>query len=297
MRQSTNKILMIKPVNFSFNKETAKDNLYQNKSSKSNNEIQNKALEEFSNFTSILKSKGVDLIIFEDTNHPYTPDSIFPNNWFSTHNGTLCIYPMFAENRREEIFKFKNKLIDIYNPMQIFDFSKYAYQNSKFLEGTGAIIFDRVNKRAFCSLSKRADKELFLQICKSLNYNGFTFKSFHLGGEIYHTNVMMSICSDFIFVASKLIDENDRENIISELSKYHKIIELTSEQILNFAGNVLELQGNEGKFIVMSNSAYNILSSEQKEVIESTLPIVKVNIETIEKIGGGSARCMMGEIF
>lgn len=297
MKQSTNKVLMIKPVNFNFNQETANDNLYQNRSNENDYEIQSKALEEFTNFINTLKSNGVEVIIFEDNQYPFTPDSIFPNNWFSTHNGILCIYPMYAKNRREEILKFKNKLIKKYSPIQILDFSKYAYQKSKFLEGTGAVVFDRIHKRAFCSLSKRADKQLFLSLCKSLNYNGFTFHSQHLGAEIYHTNVLMSICSDFVFICKDLIDKNDRYSIITELSKYHEIIELSPKQILSFSGNVLELEGKNGKFIIMSNTAYNCLTKKQKQIITSKIPIVSVQINTIEKIGGGSARCMIGEIF
>lgn len=294
--QSTNEVLMIKPIKFNYNEQTSADNLYQNESALNSKEIQTLALNEFNNFVDILTEKGVKVNVFKDTEHPHTPDSIFPNNWFSTHEGKLIIYPMYTENRREEISKFREKLIEVYNPSEIIDYSK-KIEDGSILEGTGAIVFDRVNNKAYCSLSKRADKKLFEEICKRLGYEAFSFVSYQMGEQIYHTNVMMSISSDFAFIAKELIDEQYREKIMNNLSKTHKIIELNSEQILNFSGNVLELEGKEGKFIIMSTSAYDALKEEQIAEIESILPIVTVEIDTIEQLGGGSARCMIGEIF
>ncbi|MFL8906345.1 citrulline utilization hydrolase CtlX [Helcococcus kunzii] len=294
--QSTNEVLMVQPIRFNYNKQTSLDNLYQNESELNDDDIQILALNEFDNFVNILLEKGVKVDVVKDTIDPYTPDSIFPNNWFSTHNGDLVIYPMLTENRFEEIKKFRDELIEIYKPSNIIDLSSKSTEDI-VLEGTGAIVFDRENKKAYCSLSKRSDRNLFEEVCDKLGYKAFPFVSHQMGKEIYHTNVMMSITSDFAFIAEDLIDEEYRQTIISELSKTHEVIALSGAQILNFSGNVLELKGEEGKFLTMSTSAYDAFTKEQIEKIETKLPIVTVEIDTIEQLGGGSARCMMAEIF
>lgn len=291
--QSTSEVLMIEPIRFNYNKQTSIDNLYQNETELNDETIQLLALNEFNNFVKILLEKGVKVNVLKDTLTPYTPDSIFPNNWFSTHNGDLVIYSMFTKNRRNEIDKFKDELLEIYNPSNIIDLSK----QDVVLEGTGAIVFDRKNKKSYCSLSKRADKKLFEDISLKLGYTPFSFISKQMGKEIYHTNVMMSVTSDFAFVAKDLIEEEYNDNIISELLKTHEVIELNGEQILNFSGNILELQGEQGKFIIMSRTAFSALTKEQIKRIEIKLPITIVEIGIIEQLGGGSARCMIAEIF
>lgn len=297
MKQSTNNVLMIKPVNFYYNQETAYDNQYQNKTDLTQDEIQIKALNEFNNLVKVLENEGINVNIFEDTTTPYTPDSIFPNNWFSTHDGTLIIYPMYAQNRQKEVNKFKLKLIDLYNPIQVFDFTKYAINKEAYLEGTGAMVLDRVNKIAYSTLSQRAYKDLFEKVAKIIDYKPIYFVSHQLGKEIYHTNVLMSITSDFVIIAPNLIDEEYRNFIINELKKNHEIIELNEKQILNFAGNCLELEGKNGKFLIMSKTAYNSLSDKQISKIEEKLKIINVDISTIENLGGGSVRCMIAELF
>lgn len=293
MNQSTNKVVMIRPVKFNYNASTAVDNVYQKRSQLQSKLIQEKALAEFEGLRKCLEEEGIKVKVFDDTLEPATPDSIFPNNWFSTHEGIVCLYPMYVQNRRLEVAKFSQLLKDYYQADNILDFTG----ESEVVEGTGAIIFDRVNKRAFTSLSKRSNKGLFEKISNSLGYKPYSFKSSQFGKEIYHTNVMMSITSDFIFVASQLIDEEYRQGILDELARYHRIIELSSEQIVNFAGNLLELEGRNGKFLIMSDRAYNSLSQVQKETIEAKLRIRHVPVNTIEDLGGGSVRCMLAEIF
>lgn len=293
--QSTNKIVMIKPSSFFYNEETAIDNKYQNKTEIHEDIIQDIALKEFNVMVEKLRSKGIDVILFSDTPNPFTPDSIFPNNWFSTHEGKLILYPMFAENRRLEADKFKSELIDVYKPSEIVDLTHYT-DEKKYLESTGAMVLDRVNKIIYTSLSHRANLELVEEVSAEIGYEFVAFHSTQDNHSVYHTNVMMAITSDFVFIASELIDDN-KSAVLSSLSKTHEIIDLSGDQILLFAGNVLELRGKDGKFIMMSDSAYKALTSDQKEKIKSKVEIVHTDVSTIEKIGGGSVRCMMAEIF
>lgn len=293
--QSTNRIIMIKPSSFFYNKQTAEDNKYQNKPNLEEDIVQSIALKEFNVMVERLRKHGINVEVFNDTPEPFTPDSIFPNNWFSTHDGKLILYPMFAENRRLEINKFKDKLIDLYKPTEIIDLTHYTNDN-KFLESTGAMVLDRVNKIIYSSLSQRADEELVEKISKEIGFDYIVFHSSQHGHPIYHTNVMMAITTNFAFVASDLIEDN-KELVMENLKKTHQVIELSGDQIIHFAGNVLELSGKDGEFIMMSDSAYRVLTSEQKETIKSKTKIVHTDVSTIEKIGGGSVRCMMAEIF
>lgn len=296
MKQSTNRILMIKPSNFYFNYQTAEDNLYQNEPKLERDIIQERALKEFENLVNIIEGEGVKVEIFEDNGSPMTPDSIFPNNWFSTHDGTLVLYSMYAENRRFEVDKFKDKLKALYDPKETIDFTD-AVDDNLFLEGTGAIVLDRVNRVAYSSLSQRSSIELFEDFCDLLGFKAVSFVSSHLGAEVYHTNVIMSITTDFAIIAMELVEEKYRKKLREELSKNHEIIELSGEQILQFAGNCLELQGKYGKILILSETAYESLTDTQVSKLEEKLKLVTADIDTIQRLGGGSVRCMIAEIF
>ena len=303
-KHTTDEIVMIKPKRFDFNEETAVNNIYQNNDNKSPEIIQKRALEEFNGLVDAIRSKGVKVNIIEDTTIPHTPDSIFPNNWFSTHeDGFLVIYPMFAENRQEEIYKFKSKVEEIARnktpgELNILDYSDLRKKN-KVLEGTGAIVIDRKNKTAYTSLSERSDKVLFLKWCEDTGHRPCYFKSYQDGELIYHTNIMMGIGEKKALVCLQAIDEEDRGRVKESLEKDgNEIIEINPDQLKAGLGNTLELKGSDGNnFIVMSTNAYKSLNEKQKLAIEKTTEIIHADVSTIEFYGGGSARCMIAEIF
>lgn len=301
-KQITNEVVMIRPAKFYFNEETSIDNYYQNSSNENVCEIHKKALLEFDDLVTKIKNRGVKVNVIQDTLTPSTPDSIFPNNWFSSHEeGKLFFYPMFAENRREELHKFREHVYNICKKrnLEIIDYSLKVNDNI-FLEGTGSIVLDRKNKKAYCSLSKRSNEELFYRFCKELDYKPIVFKAFQDGHPIYHTNVIMSIGEKRVIICLDSIKDNkEKEKLKKEFKENNKeIIDISLEQVKNFLGNTLELQGSDEKgFIVMSETAYNSLTDEQKNTILKDTDIVYSNVRTIEYYGGGSARCMIGEIF
>lgn len=302
--QSTDTILMIEPIAFGFNAQTAVNNYFQvNDASKS---TQSEALKQFNAFVEKLRSKGINVITVKDTLEPHTPDSIFPNNWVSFHrDGTVVLYPMFAENRQLErrndiLEQLINKGFKISSKK---DYSVFEKEN-RFLEGTGSMILDRENKIAYGAISLRLDEEVFRQWCTEFGYCPVVFHSFQSVNRqrlpIYHTNVMMCVASDFAIIGLDTIDNNEEKAIVHQtLTASHKeIIEITEEQVHNFAGNMLEVRNNEGKkFLVMSESAYRCLTEKQIQKIESYTEILYSNLDVIEKNGGGSARCMMAEVF
>lgn len=300
----TNKVLMVRPVAFNYNEETGKDNLYQIKENSSADIIEKTAEKEFDNFVEKLKNNSIEVIVLQDTLVPHTPDSIFPNNWFSTHkNNTLVLYPMYAENRRLER---TDKILDFVNDrksLKIIDFSENEMKN-QFLEGTGSICLDRKNKIAYANISKRTNKQLFEEFCNKLGYKGITFSGFQtINGKkapIYHTNVMLTIAENFAIVFLNAVEnEEERANLKNSiLSSGKELIEISEEQTKKFLGNTIELRKSNGdKILVMSQTAYNALTDEQKNIIEKYDEILYVDIHTIETNGGGSARCMIAEWF
>ena len=319
--QTTNTVLMVRPVNFSFNSQTATNNAFQQEGFA--DQAQDKALKEFDNYVQQLEEAGVKVIVVEDTPIPHTPDSIFPNNWFSTHtpeeageflseeeckNNTTAVvlYPMFAPNRREE--RGKNvlpKLSEHYNGCyKILDLSEYE-KEGMFLEGTGSLILDRVNKIAYGCISPRTNEDVVEKWADMLDYDYCLFDAVDADGTpIYHTNVMMWIGKEFAAVCLDAIEDIDeRMNLIETLEECDKeIIEISLEQMGNFAGNMLELQGkdkdgNPHPVIVMSKTAFESLDNEQLHTLQNYATIVAPDLEYIEKNGGGSARCMVAEIF
>ena len=305
MKQSTNSILMIRPNNFGYNEETALDNHYQNQGSLEMNSNEN-AQKEFDNMIFNLRQNGISVYVFQDDDINYTPDSIFPNNWISFHeNGDVGLYPMYAENRRlerrPEVIKFLED--EGFNIDNIVDYSSAESEN-KFLEGTGSMILDRENRIAYCSISKRSNEDLFIEFCEDFEFTPVLFNSYQSVGDkrlpIYHTNVMMCVATNYVVICLDSIDDKKQRknvsNFINETGK--KIIEISENQVESFAGNMLELLNDKGdSILVMSKSAENSLSEIQKNSIKKYSKIISSNINTIEVCGGGSARCMMAEIF
>jgi hypothetical protein len=304
--QITNTILMIRPVNFRMNEQTAVNNYFMEEMDLKDKSINEKAQEEFDAFVEVLRSKGVNVIVVEDTIEPDTPDSIFPNNWISFHtSGTVAVYPMFAENRRKER---RDDIFDIleqhgFKINEIIDYTS-AEEEGVFLEGTGSILKDRVNQKAYCALSERADEDLFIEYCEDFDCFPVIFNANQtVNGErlpIYHTNVMMAMAENFAVICLDSIDDkNERKNVVQHLIKDGKeIIEITEEQMHHFAGNMLQVIGvNDQRLMVMSSQAYHSLSPTQIKHIEKYCEIVHSSLDTIETCGGGSARCMMAEVF
>lgn len=307
MNQTTNSILMIRPVAFRMNEQTAVNNYYQKVlDGLSPDTVNAKAQEEFDGFVMKLRMAGVDVVVVEDTLSPDTPDSLFPNNWISFHeNGDVALYPMFAENRRQErrediLDLLEEKGFEIAN---IIDYTS-AEEDQIFLEGTGSIVLDRQNGKAYCALSPRADEELLIEFCEDFELTPVIFEAFQtVDGQrkpIYHTNVMMCIGETFAVVCADCIDDKkERKMVLDSLHGDDKeIILISEEQVNNFAGNMLEVRGKDDRrFLVMSKSAHQSLTKKQIQQLEEHVTILSSSLDTIEACGGGSARCMMAEIF
>lgn len=305
-RHSATEVVMIKPVGFKYNPVTAVTNLYQRTDETDPETVQKKALQEFTSLVDQLKERGITVHVLEDTLSPETPDSIFPNNWFSTHEGgTMVVYPMFTDNRQAEIAKFRRQVEEIASNKQADEtvFTIYDYSlnrdRGQILEGTGSMVIDRKNKVAYCVLSPRANQELFLKYCQDTGHEPVFFRAYQDGAPIYHTNVLMGIGQDNAIICLEAIDEADRERVKQSLERGgNTIIDITPAQVKQFLGNTLELTGQDGKnFIAMSEAAYASLTPEQKALIEQSTDILHADINTIEFYGGGSVRCMIAEIF
>lgn len=302
--QTTNTVLMIEPVAFGYNAQTAENNYFQVEQKGS--DIQTKALAEFKNFVEKLRNKGINVITVKDTLEPHTPDSIFPNNWVSFHrDGKVVLYPMFAPNRRAErrsdvLEIIKNNGFEI---TEIDDFTAPENEN-KFLEGTGSMIFDHDHKIAYGSVSLRLDEELFKEFCAKYGFQPVVFHSYQNAGDerlpIYHTNVMMCVADQFVVICLDCIDDELEREKVQEIIKSSgkEVIEISEDQLQQFAGNMLQVQNFEGKkFLVMSETAYQSLKAEQIKSIEKYCEIIYSDLDTIETNGGGSARCMLAEVF
>jgi hypothetical protein len=306
MQQTTNTILMIRPIGFRKNEQTAVNNYFQEDIDLQNAEINKKAQEEFDGYVFKLKSYGVHVVVVSDTEEFDTPDSIFPNNWISFHSdGTVGLYPMFAANRRLE------RRDDVLNELEkngflienIVDYTS-AEDEGLFLEGTGSIILDRANKKAYCALSARADEDLFIEFCEDFEYTPVVFVANQtVKGDriaIYHTNVMMCVAETFAVICLASIDDKaERKNVLKHLKEDGKqVVDITEAQMHSFAGNMLQVRGaNDEPFLVMSSAAYDSLTQSQIAKINNHCKIISSSLETIETCGGGSARCMMAEVF
>ena len=307
MKQITNTILMIRPVAFRMNEQTAVNNYYQHEiEDVSDNGIQARALKEFNDFVEKLRSRGVNVIVVDDNLDQDTPDSIFPNNWISFHqDGTVGIFPMFAENRRRErrediLDRIEEQGFEIKNVM---DYTS-AEEEGLFLEATGSIVLDREKHLAYCALSPRADESLFIEFCEDFEYTPVVFHAYQtVEGErelIYHTNVMMAITEKNVVICIDCIDDKkERKQVIDQIRRSGKnLLEISEKQVENFAGNMLQVVGGDGQPItVMSKSAYDCLTAEQRAALEAEAELLYSDLSTIETCGGGSARCMMAEVF
>lgn len=290
---------MIQPVNFGFNAETAVNNVFQKNIC---GNVQQKALKEFTDFVEILRENKIDTTVIKDTFKPATPDSIFPNNWISFHeDGRIFLYPMFASNRRKErkahvLEEIKNR----FRVSEVVDLSSYENENI-FLEGTGSMVLDREYKIAYACLSPRTDKRMLDKFCSHTGYKAVTFHAKDsTGTDIYHTNVMMCMANDYAVVClGSITDEEERKKLVASLQETHKeIIDISLEQLNAFAGNMLQVKNIDGELLlVMSTQAYRSLTAGQVQTLEKYNRIIHSSLLTIETAGGGSARCMMAEVF
>ncbi|WP_405292087.1 citrulline utilization hydrolase CtlX [Algibacter sp. Ld11] len=307
MQQTTNTILMIRPVSFRMNEQTAVNNYYQKDlDNVLPDTINAKAQQEFDVYVEKLKAVGVNVIVVNDTKDTDTPDSIFPNNWVSFHeNGNVGLYPMFAINRRverrEDILETLEENGFVIN--NVIDYTS-AEEEGVFLEGTGSVILDRENRKAYCALSPRADEDLFIEFCEDFEFFPVVFTANQTVEDkrkaIYHTNVMMCVGETFAVIClSSIDDKKERKNVIKHLKEDGKtIIDITEDQVNNFAGNMLQVKGsNDTSYLIMSQSAFDSLTKQQIQTIEQHTKILSSSLSTIEFCGGGSARCMMAEVF
>ena len=306
MPNNLHSVLMIRPSSFRHNHETAKNNYFQIQNLNLNNDIVLKnALLEFDNLVSKIKDCGINVNVFHDDNKEDRPDSIFPNNWITFHeNKRIAIYPMYAKNRRlernEDVFKFLEKNKIFIN--EIIDYTS-AENEGLFLEGTGSMVFDRLNKKAYCSISERTNEHLIYEFCNDFEYMPIVFNSFHTHENerkpIYHTNVMMCNGAHYSVICLDAIDnEAEVKKVIESLEDDNKeIITISEDQLKLFAGNMIELRKNENSFLFMSETAYLSLEKNQLKRLKAHSELIYSPVDTIEKCGGGSVRCMIAEIF
>lgn len=294
-------ILMIRPVRFGYNVQTAGNNVFQKHSGENSTTIQQRAVQEFDAFVAKLRQHDIDVLVVQDSQEPHTPDSIFPNNWVSFHqDGSLVLYPMYAENRRLErkeavLTAIKNKFL----VRQQIDFSPNE-TDGRFLEGTGSFVLDRKNRVAYACRSPRTDEQLFRNVCNQLGYAPIVFDATDSSGTaIYHTNVMMCIADRYAVINLEAIAIADRISVTDMLKKSDKtIVSINHAQMAAFAGNMLQVENKQGKcYLIMSSQAFGSLRPEQVNLLESFNPILHSPLDTIEQNGGGSARCMMAEIY
>ena len=308
LSQNTDTILMIRPASFGFNEETAGSNAFQMNLPETSVEVSKKAKEEFDGFVKDLREAGINVIVIEDTKIPPKPDAVFPNNWFSTHvlnnnERLLVTYPMQSKLRRLEMREdIINELLEKYGYSEIRLEQSGLKEQAVYLEGTGSIVFDHNLRRAYAALSPRTDAGLLERICSRIGYEPITFSATDNAGRlVYHTNVILTIADTFAVVCSDMIrDDAERKNICSKLSDGGKeLIYINEKQVNDFAGNMIQLKNKDGqKILVMSKRSYNCLETEKIKMLEKhNSRIVTANIGTIETIGGGSARCMIAEIF
>ncbi|MCU0427500.1 MAG: arginine deiminase-related protein [Candidatus Kapabacteria bacterium] len=304
--QVTNTVLMIAPVRFGFNPDAADTNSFMESDSGLSREerekIQLAAREEFMNFAETLRGAGITVEIVEDTPEPHTPDSIFPNNWISFHSDRrIVLYPMEPENRRlERRADIVIRMANTFGFEQTEDLSGFE-DTGVFLEGTGSLVLDRVNKIAYANRSSRMHSEALRDFARRMGYTAIEFSSRRKdGGQIYHTNVIMAVGEGAAVICSEVLpDEKERALVLDSLRKHQgTVIEITEAQMNEFAGNMLHLRTKDGnKVWVMSSRAYQALLPEQKAALERDSTLLHAPLDVIERYGGGSARCMLAEIF
>jgi len=303
MNQLTSTIVMVSPDQFGFNPETAKTNVFQNRPN-DEKQTRDRALEEFKTMVKTLQANNIVVNVLNSRSDVITPDAVFPNNWFSSHEeGIVVLYPLLAKNRRLE--RQEDKLYTVLGlhgiaHPTVIDFT-HKENEGLILEGTGSLVLDRVHRIAYAMGSPRTTKKLFNDWCNTMRYEGIFFHAYDINNlPIYHTNVVMSVGEEFAVLCAEAIrDKSECSRIQTRLEKSGKlIISLTPAQICAFCGNILQVKSTAGvKKIVMSKNAYEGFSKSQKKILSRFGELVVVDISTIEKVGGGSARCMMAELW
>ncbi|PCE64498.1 citrulline utilization hydrolase CtlX [Sediminicola luteus] len=302
--QTTNTILMVRPVAFKKNTQTAVNNYFQQDGP--HGDINAMAQTEFDALVKRLREHGVQVLVVEDTQVPDTPDSIFPNNWISFHaDGTVGVYPMFAQNRRAERREDILEMLEAkgFVISDIVDYTE-AEEEGLFLEGTGSMVLDRVHRKAYCALSDRAHEDLFIEFCEDFEYDPILFTANQTVGNqrlpIYHSNVMLCVAETFAVICLESIDDKkERKVVLKQLKETGKeVIAISEAQMHAFAGNMLQVRGmGDRRYLVMSTAAYTSLRPDQIKTLEKHNPLLHSPLDTIETCGGGSARCMMAEVF
>jgi hypothetical protein len=305
MDQSTNTVVMIRPIIFSRNEQTAVNNYFQQIDTLGFGDSSIAALREFDGLANKMKLNGINVVVWQDNPEPQTPDALFPNNWVSFHeDNSVFLYPMFAPNRRlERLSNLPERMEkEGFQINQIVDISDLE-NSGKFLEGTGSLVLDRVNKLAYACLSERTHSDALDIWCAKSGYEVVRFHAFQDANgarmPVYHTNVIMSICSELAIICLESIDDHDERKMVkSSLEQFRQVVEISQEQVNAFAGNMLEVKNSNGeKFLVMSERAFKNLHPAQLSIIKQKLQILHSPLETIENLGGGSARCMIAEVF
>ncbi|HEX5112450.1 MAG TPA: arginine deiminase-related protein [Saprospiraceae bacterium] len=298
--QTTSDLIMIRPAAFGYNSQTAENNTFQHVPQMAQQEIHQRALAEFDELVKKLRAEGVNVKVFDDTADPVKPDAIFPNNWVSFHDdGRIITYPMYSPLRRlERRNDILLRIAEDYGFEEKVDLEDYE-DESLFLEGTGSMVLDRVNKIAYACLSQRTNPDILEKWCDLMDYRSFTFHAQYDGQDIYHTNVMMAIGEGIAVVCFDVVEETKRDEFMDLLAKSgHEIVKLSEAQVGSFAGNMLAVKNKKGEqLMVMSGSAYRSLTPEQINQIEKHARIVHSDVDTIESVGGGSVRCMIAENF
>ena len=300
--QAASAVLMVRPISFGFNEQTATTNTFQNHPNVSPKELHTRANQEFDTMVNKLRNHDVHVTVFEDASKQRKPDAVFPNNWFSAWpDGKIFLYPMATESRRtERSLAALDDLAENFVIKQIVDTSE-AERYGLALESTGVMIFDHINKIAYGCVSPRCDTGLFVRHASELGYKPILFHSYSTDGTaVYHTNVMMGIQSTTaVICAESITDETERTLVLNTLQETgHEVVQITQAQMLAFCGNVLELRNNEGeRFLALSQTAFDSFTNEQKTILHKDKTLLPFNISAIETVGGGSVRCMLGEVF
>ncbi len=297
--QAPGAVVMVRPWRFHPNPETAGDNAFQRSTAQPQTDVAAQARQEFDQMVETLRTQGIKVHVFDDFGEHETPDSVFPNNWFSTHTGGhVALYPMYSPSRRRERrTDIINMLKSKYRVQDIIDYSGLEW-DGLFLEGTGAMVFDHQERVAYTANSNRANPIVLERFCSHFNYEPMAFDAFDANGKaVYHTNVMMCIAAKFVLIASHMITDSARRNeVINRLkSTGREVIDLNAQQIASFAGNALELAGNQATILALSQCAYDALTKDQIKLIERSVKIVPLKVPTIE-LAGGSVRCMLAGI-
>ena len=291
---------MVRPCCFGYNPQTAVNNAFQVSTGEDPSLVQEKALAEFDDYVALLRTHDMEVIVVQDTPESHTPDSVFPNNWISFHPGqTAILYPMYAPNRRLERKKSVFQAIQEHAPrIRWIDISPREREN-RFLEGTGSMVFDRENHRAYACRSPRTDEGLFRNICETLGYEHVCFDAMEKGAPVYHTNVMMCMAKNYVVICLETVPaEKDRDMLLDVFKKDNKkVVAISSRQMNDFAGNMFQVFSRDNTpYLVMSRRAYNALTLSQRRILESFNKLITPELDTIETHGGGSARCMLAEV-